>query len=467
MKEIRIEFGKDFDDWEKSFTDSATMKWVVAGNVEGKKVDPFADLRRREKRSLRAFFAGIVAPFKLDIQVMQALVSTTYHIDVALLNNPNLLSKGRKVQMNTLIVKRIKRIARIGRFVSTMTFALITYPTLIVIDGLDDISSKDVQTDIIKLIDSTMKEVRPPLRFLVARRSKPHIVDATNILRSQFSEGSISIMESKEVPYTSLAYHSPEERLEVIQDIFEKPPGDEPYQNPDELYTHVVRKANHRADMLRIMALIIVIDRLIAASSAPASTFAQLRSPRKLDDILGLRRGDTRRCLQDMHSVVCVGDDDCDVHIHRETFSDFLLDPSRSNEFAVNAEDAYDRLFSHLIGTSRYRDTILQIIGQCLVSEGMNSIVDIIGSPANTSSSNRIETILGLKHGTIPKILTDIRLLVEVRGRGRDIKIQNPIFRSFLLDRSRSQGFFLDLDDARLTLKFAAPIRKVFGAKGM
>jgi len=466
MKEIRIEFGKELDDWEKSFIDSATMKWVVAGTGEGKKVVPFVDLRRRQKRSLKGFFAGIVAPFKLDIQVMQALVSTTYHIDVALLNNPNLLSKGRKVQMNTLIVKRIKRIARIARFVSTITFGLITYPTLIVIDGLDDISSKDVQTDIIKLIDSTMKEVRPPLRFLVASRSESHIVDATNILRSQFPEDRISITDSKEVLYTSLAYHSSEEGLEVLQGIFEKPPGDEPYQNPDELYTHVVRNADRRADMLRIMAFIIIIDRLIATASAPAGTCVQLRSPRKLDDILGLRRGDTRRCLQDMHSVVCVGDDDCDVHIHRQTFSDFLLDPSRSKEFAVNVEDAYDRLFSHLIGTSRYRDTILQILGQCLVSEGMDSNVDIIGSPANTSSSNRIETILGLEHGTILQILPDIRLLVEVRGRGRDIKIRNPIFRSFLLDRSRSQGFFLDLDDARLTLKFAAPIRKVFGAKG-
>jgi len=127
----------------------------------------------------------------------------------------------------------------------------------------------------------------------------------------------------------------------------------------------------------------------------------------------------------------------------------------------------HDRVYSHLIGTSRHRDAILQILGQCLVSEGMNSDVDDLGTPANTSSPNRIETILGLDHGSILQLLTDISLLLEVGDEDEDIKIRDPLFRSFLLDRSRSQELFCDLENAQLTLKFAAPIRKVFGARGM
>jgi len=127
----------------------------------------------------------------------------------------------------------------------------------------------------------------------------------------------------------------------------------------------------------------------------------------------------------------------------------------------------YDQVYSHLIGTSQHPDTIVQVLGQCLVSEGMNFDLDLMGTPANTSSPNRIEKNLGLKRGTIPRLLANIRLLLEVGDRDQNIRICDPVFRSFLLDRSRSQGFFLDLDDARLVLKFAAPIRKVFGGKGM
>jgi len=53
-----------------------------------------------------------------------------------------------------------------------------SYPTLVVIDGLDEITGKDVQSDIIRIIGDIMKDIRLPLLFLVASRPEPHIVDA-------------------------------------------------------------------------------------------------------------------------------------------------------------------------------------------------------------------------------------------------------------------------------------------------
>jgi len=531
MEETRVELRAELDDWEKSPIDAATMKWVLAGAGEGKTalLLTFADLCREQKRSVGAFFASnriadcgdgnrIIAT--LAVQLMQALPSTAKYIDRALLNDPHLLSKGLEVQMNALIVEPIKRIAMIIRFLSAITMGYITYPTLIVIDGLDEVTGKDVQVDLIKIIGNTMRNVRLPLRFLVASRPEPHIVDAINKLRSQFPEDQVSIMDLREdtlihrdirryfkakfeeirakdpylpqdwpgedvidqlvdkasgqfiyattiIPYIMFEYHSPAKRLAVIQGLLEKPPGDEPYQNLDELYSFIVRNANRQADMLRIMALIIIINRLIATANAPAGAFARLCSPQKLGDILGLENGDVRRCVRDMHSVVNIGDDHSDIQIYHKSFPDFLLDPTRSNEFAVNVDESHDCLFSHLMGASKHQDIILQVFGQCLVAEGMNSDVDILGTPANTSSPDRIEMILGLEHGAIPRLLEDFLLLVEVVDSEQDIKINNPVFRSFLLDRSRSQGLFLDLDGARLTLRFAAPIRKVFGANGM
>jgi len=531
MEETRVELRAELDNWEKSPINAATMKWVLAGAGEGKTalLLTFADLCREQKRSVGAFFASnriadcsdgnrIIAT--LAVQLMQALPSTAKYINRALRDDLHLLSKGREVQMNALIVEPIKRIAKIMRFLSAITLGYITYPTLIVIDGLDEVTGKDIQVDLIKVIGNTMRNVRLPLRFLIASRPEPHIVDAIDKLRSQFPKDRLSIMDLREdtlihrdirryfkakfeeirakdpylppdwpgedvidqlvdkasgqfiyattiIPYIMFEYHSPAKRLAVIQGLLEKPPGDEPYQNLDELYSLIVRNANRQADMLRILALIIIINRLIATANAPAGAFARLCSPRKLGDILALENGDVRRCLRDMHSVINIGDDHSDVQIYHKSFPDFLLDPKRSNEFAVKVEDVQDCLFSHLISTSQHQDILLQVLDQCLFSEGLVSDMDIIGAPANTTSCKRIETLLGLENGTIPQILADIRLLLEVGDGDQDIEIRDPHFRSFLLDQSRSQDLFRNLDDAQLTLKFAAPIRMMFGPQGM
>jgi len=102
-----------------------------------------------------------------------------------------------------------------------------------------------------------------------------------------------------------------------------------------------------------------------------------------------------------------------------------------------------------------------------MLAEGLLSDLDIIGSPANTSSPDRISVILGLEPGDIVRIATDVCLALQVGDPERDIRIRDPTFRDFLFDRSRSKELCVDLDDARLTLQLAAPIRKVFGAQGM
>jgi len=358
MEETRVELCQELDDWEKSSVGAATMKWVSGGAGDGKTalLLTFADLCRRHKRAVGAFFASNritdcsdrnrIVP-TLALQLMQAFPSTAKYIEKALRDDPHLLSKGREVQMNALIVEPIKRIERLTRFLATVTFGLITYPTLIVIDDLDEVRGKEVQADIIKIIGNTMKDVRLPLRFLVASRPEPHIVDAINKLRSQFPEDRVYTMDLRKdtlvhrdirhyfkvkfeeirakdtylpqdwpgedvieqlvdkasgqfiyattiMPYIMTVYHSPEERLAIIRGLLERPPGDKPYHNLDELYSLITRNADRRADMLQIMALVLIINRLISTVSAPAGAFARLCSPQKLGDIFGLRKGDVR-----------------------------------------------------------------------------------------------------------------------------------------------------------------------------
>jgi len=532
MEETRVELVAELDDWEKNPIDAATMRWVLGGAGEGKTalLLTFADLCKRYKRSVGAFFAsnritdcsdGSRVIITLAIQLMQSLPSTAKYIDKALRQDPHILSKGREVQMKALIVEPIKRIATMTRFLETVTFGFKSYPTVIVIDGLDEVTGKDVQTDIIKIIGNTMNDIRLPLRFLVSSRPEPHIVEAIQSLRSRFPKDRVSITDLRMdvlvhrdirryfkvkfeeirvkddylphdwpgeyvvdqlvdkasgqfiyattvMPYIMFEYHSPEERLAIIRGLLERPPGDKPYHNLDELYTLIVRNATRGGDILQILALLITISQLISTANAPTGAFAQLCSPLKIGDILGLKRGEVRRCLTDMHSVVNVGDDRRDIQIYHKSFPDFLLDPSRSKEFAIDFKAARYSLYSHLVCTSQDRDTALRVLGQVMVAESMPSDVDIIGSPANTSSPDRVEVILGLEHGDITRLFADVcfNLVVRVGHQDQDIKIQDPAFRDFLRDQSKSNELYVNLEDARLTLQLAAPIRKVFGAQG-
>jgi len=60
MEETRVELVAELDDWEKSPIDAPTMKCVLGGTGEGKTalLLTFADLCKRHKRSVGAFFAS-------------------------------------------------------------------------------------------------------------------------------------------------------------------------------------------------------------------------------------------------------------------------------------------------------------------------------------------------------------------------------------------------------------------------
>jgi len=60
MEETRVELCQELDDWEKNPVGAATMKWVSGGAGDGKTalLLTFADLCRRQKRAVGAFFAS-------------------------------------------------------------------------------------------------------------------------------------------------------------------------------------------------------------------------------------------------------------------------------------------------------------------------------------------------------------------------------------------------------------------------
>ena len=116
---------------------------------------------------------------------------------------------------------------------------------------------------------------------------------------------------------------------------------------------------------------------------------------------------------------------------------------------SLQLQDMYDQVYSYLIGTWRYRDTTLRILGQVIIAHRLPPDVTIIGPPLK-SSPNWIAAILDLDHGRMMQIVTNLHLLLEVGNGDEDIGIRHPAFLEFLLDRTRSQELFVDLDEARL-----------------
>jgi len=51
------------------------------------------------------------------------------------------------------------------------------------------------------------------------------------------------------------------------------------------------------------------------------------------------------------------------------------------------------------------------------------------------------------------EIVTELHLLLEVGEADEDIRIRHQSFVEFLLDRTRSQDLFVDLDKARMVLR--------------
>ena len=133
---------------------------------------------------------------------------------------------------------------------------------------------------------------------------------------------------------------------------------------------------------------------------------------------------------------------------------------------SIQLQDMYDQVYSHLISTSQHCNTVLQVLGQIIIAKDMLHSLGATGISTNSSSPNRIASILGLEHKLVMQLVTDFHLLLEGGDKDSDIMIRHPSFLEFLLDSSRSQELCIDVDYALLILQ-PAPLRIILDSEGM
>jgi len=387
-------------EWVKTWTPTPSILWLRGPAGHGKTALEYtiAELCKKEGLLIASFFFsnrmsncsdGTLLFSTLAAQLMRALPSTEHHIEKAIREDPHIFEKTLETQMRVLIVEPIQRVASMARILNTLTFGLYSYPTLIVIDGLDECSDPGVQVEIVRIISDMVQNLNLPLRFLIASRPEPNICEAFEKLQSRLPGDSFSTLLLTEdaltrrdiqiyferkfeelrtrhsylpaewpspdiilrlvdkasgqfiyattvILYVSSPDERPDDRLDVILGLLETPIDDTPYAPLDQLYALIVRCAKHRATVLQILGQLILAKEMTNEQDILGSSRNSI-SRRRVEAVLSLRDGDTIRVLNSMHSLIDVGDN---LKLLHASFADFLLDPSRSKEFAVDIGEA-------------------------------------------------------------------------------------------------------------------------------
>jgi len=400
MEKTREAIIQEILDWVKKLTDSSSIFWLRGPAGHGKTALMFtiAEICRREGLLIGSFFfSNSIANCSdasfifstLAAELIQAYPSTRYYIDKAIREDPHIFDKALEMQMKALIVEPVQYMASMADHTNTVTFERKSYPILIVIDGLDECADPDDQDEIVRIIGDLAKQRGLPLRFLIASRPEPNIREAFEKLQSRLSKDSFSTLLLTEDALTRRdiqiyfkrkfdelrARHSylpagwpgpniimrlvdkasgqfvyattifiyvssrddrPYDRLNMILKMLDIPVGDTPYAPLDQLYRHIVRTVKHRTEVLLILGQLILAKEMPNEKDVLGSP-SNSTSQKRIEVILNLRVGDVERLLNRMHSVIDVVED---LKLLHASFQDFLLDPSRSEDFAVNLPEA-------------------------------------------------------------------------------------------------------------------------------
>ena len=278
-------------------------------------------------------------------------------------NDPLIFNRTLREQLSTLLI---------GPLASTFGTETMLVPRLIVIDGLDECESHSSQLEILDSVLYIASISPTPIRILVCSRPESQIdnffssrqvhdvlfkmflgdeyspdedirlylsdrfkaIKENHKFRSSIpdnwpeeahmyqlvrnSSGQF-IYASTVVHYTESPRHRPHQRLESVLGL--RPPfKDLPFAQLDALYTHILKMADDPQ---------LVVDILIFLA-----LYHELATTGQVERMLRLESEDVDVLLSDLASVVQIQNGT--IKFLHKSFTDFLLDPSRSKDFSRN-----------------------------------------------------------------------------------------------------------------------------------
>jgi hypothetical protein len=266
-------------------------------------------------------------------------------------------------------------------------------PRLVVIDGLDECDDPQIQCELLRVAANATKSLQRPFRIIITSRPESHImhtIDQEPIFRSinsvvldlgernathdivtflihEFEEikrshplarrghftdswpGRDVIFEitrkasgqfvypSVVMKYVQSIKHDPELRLNIILGIDRNPNDDNPFSQLDALYEHILSSVQD-VDLMKQVLGIMAIPR------ADRDGLGDYTSPSMMEKLLSLHRGRLYLLLGDLKSLMDLGGPDEPIKFFHASFSDFLLDPTRSGKWFVDTRLAHERI---------------------------------------------------------------------------------------------------------------------------
>jgi len=369
--------------------DQALIMWLYGAAGAGKSaiVHTLAEICDEKGWLLATFFFWKTAPERNNAsrfvatiahQIAQAIPAVREFIEAALNDSRHVLDLSMDTQLSKLILEPLVRLHSTG-------FNFQNCPFAIIVDGLDECQSKDIQSKVVKSLAAAFHRSPLRIRILIASRPEvylkstfnsspiqPHLTrlalsdeyspekDIYQFLKDSFdkirrehplahyipsswpssdildeltkkSSGQF-IFASTTVKYIGGDPHQlPHRRLDVVRRL-QPPKGekDMPYAELNSLYHHVLSNVDDIEALKQVLGFLIIICPVLVGIDWIDSTDG-------VDDFFFWQPGEMEACLSQLASIIEVSRYR-KISILHASLSDFLLDPSRSRQFYLCRE---------------------------------------------------------------------------------------------------------------------------------
>ena len=390
-KDTREAVIKDIKSWVLDDSKDTLILWISAPAGSGKSaiLQTIADLFQDFGGLAASFFfsrtaaerqteANLIAT--IAAQLAFSIPATRPFISQAVLDDSSIFDKTLHVQMKRLVIQPLI-------CASIQAGRSSPWPSLLIIDGLDECRGGKVQAAILRMLNNTLLQLKhslPSLYLLIASQPEPAICevledelneityrlvlddsydpnrDIATFLRSSFSdihrrrhtrvpsmlslrlpwpsEDVISFLVKKSsgqfifaatvIRFVDEDRKSPPAQLRLVLDMCKSLNASQHKTNPfallDELYAHVLQSCDEIDRVLFFLGTIFLLD-----DHAPTPAF--------LESLVGINFEDITLLFWDMHSIIHIpASRTTTIHFYHASFRDYLVDQSRSKDLHID-----------------------------------------------------------------------------------------------------------------------------------
>jgi len=332
------------------------------------------------RNHIKSVIATLAYNIALSVPESRPLIVATIE------NDPHILSRPFAHQLEQLIFGPLQRLSQQG----------VVYPTVIVIDGLDECLNHEERTTLLHAISTAAGQDSAPLKFLITSRSEVPITrvfsttpvvevsarhsldnepesmeDVEYFLSAKFDEikrthpsrrhisqdwpslqAKADLMQKSSgqfiypatvIRYISSPRHSPMLRLDMILKV-QPLSGESPFAQLDALYRYILLSCEDVELALRIIGMCLLSTKALDVPWSLWPFPSALIAPENMDKILGLHPGDVQRSLEDLGSLIEYKGDDIPLRVLHASLFDFLSDPTRFSGLPFNLTTIYTDL---------------------------------------------------------------------------------------------------------------------------